>query len=191
MRFILACIMAIALCFMQGCDKPLRFADTKALHEQLENLRKENEELKKKPSLTQKVIETKEVIKVVEDTTKMMNWFKFIGVVLLGAGAALYAAGFYWTVVKFLLQGLGAGAAACGGTFFAISLTTQLAIGWLPYFLFIALCLVFIGAIVWLARKVDWTPDEKNAVVDLVEGKPDAVHNPIVQDVLKRATKKI
>ena len=62
-----------------------------------------------------------------------------------------------------ILKGIGVGVAAIGGTFFCLSLGTQIALPWLPYFLFAALCVAFIMAFVYAARHIDWTPDDKPA----------------------------
>ncbi len=131
-------------------------------------------------------IKNVEVVKIIKDTSDQMAWFKFIGILLMGLGVGAVCMSFVWPFVSIMLKGAGAGLVGIGSTFFIVSLGTQIVLPWLPYFLFFALVALFVGVAVYVIRRVDWTPDEIDAVKKLNSDEPGADQHPIIKDILSR-----
>ena len=110
------------------------------------------------------VIVTEHVKEVIKDTSSLLNWFKVIGMGLMGLSIGFYV------IARSLFGGvavIGLGGFATGATFFGMSLSTQIALGWAPYFLFAWLVIGSLMALVYLLKHVNWTPDEKEAIDDI------------------------
>lgn len=140
----------------------------------------------KRPPIETNLINNKEVVKIIKDTSDQMAWFKFIGILLMGLGVGAVCMSFVWPFVSVLLKGAGAGLVGIGSTFFIVSLGTQIVLPWLPYFLFFALVALFAGVAVYVIRRVDWTPDEIDAVKKLNADEPNADQHPIIKEILSR-----
>lgn len=126
------------------------------------------------------IVKTEEVERVIKDNSDLMVWFKVIGMALMGLGA-----GFYVIARKLLpfAAVIGLGVIATGGAFFFISLSTQLAMGWYPYFLFTALCIGFLMGLIYVIRRIDWTPDEKEALQDIRDGRDTPLARKLLEDL--------
>ena len=110
------------------------------------------------------VIVTEHVKEVIKDTSSLLNWFKVIGMGLMGLSIGFYV------IARSLFGGvavIGLGGFATGATFFGMSLSTQIALGWAPYFLFAWLVIGSLMALVYILKHVNWTPDEKEAIDDI------------------------
>jgi hypothetical protein len=189
-RLTIAALLCLA---MVGCS-PVKHIETDAvrkLQAQVQTLKDENAHLKTLSGKVQTIVENHTVTEVVKDTTSMLNWYKFIGIMAMGlgaaaiAGAAALASNLILKAVSPILRVAGYMLLALGGTFFVVSLTTQLALGWLPYFLFAAMAMTFVGATVYIIRHVNWSKEEKAAVQAVVNGEPDAAQHPIIQAIVK------
>lgn len=128
------------------------------------------------------VIVTEQVKEVVQDTTSLLNWFKVIGMGLMGLSIGFYV------IARTMFGGvavIGLGGFATGATFFGISLSTQLALGWIPYFLFAWLVIGSLMALYYIVKHVNWTPDEKEAVLDIKNGRDTELARKLLADIAK------
>lgn len=126
------------------------------------------------------VVVTEHVKEVVKDTTSLLNWFKVIGMGLMGLSIGFYV------IARSLFGGvavIGLGGFATGATFFGMSLSTQIALGWAPYFLFAWLVIGSLMALVWILKNVNWTPDEKEAVDDIRNGRDTELARKLLADL--------
>ena len=79
--------------FVQGCSPFLVRGPSQS--QEIEDLRKQLEEAKSHP---REIIKTKEGVKVVEDVSKQMAWFRFIGIILIGLGVGIIAVSLVWKI---------------------------------------------------------------------------------------------
>lgn len=128
------------------------------------------------------VVVTQHVKEVVKDTTSLLNWFKVIGMGLMGLSIGFYV------VARSLFGGvavIGLGGFATGLTFFGMSLSTQIALSWAPYFLFAWLVIGSLMALFYIVKHVNWTPDEKEALADIMQGRDTPLARKLLADIEK------
>lgn len=167
-------VFILALLVLPGfsCSEQKRQNETiLQMAAEIETLKKENNSLKGSIHNVKEVV--KEVIpedakRAVTENHSLMTKFQILGMFIIGIG--VLATIVLWSIIP-PFKYIGFAVTACGGAWYYLAITNQILIPFLPYVILAVLAFCFVGGVIYAIKHIDWTPDEKEGIKDIANGR--------------------